>query len=256
MSLKKIQSIFAQSIYADENAILTKIKPSTIANNERLQIYKDNVLITLNQNLKAKYEAVCKLVDERFFKYVANEYIKNYHPTSGNLDEYGESFADFLRDFPATKELKYLPDIARLEWALHTAYFAADAEKIDSSALSKINPEQLGELHFTLHPSAQIITSAFPIEKIYLLAMGLSEENIDINSGGENILVVRPEYKIEMMVIDNAEASFLTELESGKNLFQAFEDANAIDNNFDLGMALQKFLGNGVFVEFNVSNSL
>jgi hypothetical protein len=250
MSLKQIQSLFAESIYANDEEILTAIKPNTLDNSQRLQIYKDNVLINLSQNLKVKYEAICKLVDERFFKYAASEYIKTNRPTSGNIDEYGENFADFLRDFKPTSDLKYLPDIARLEWALHTAYFAADANKIDAVALSQVNPEKLGELKFSLHPSAKIIVSNFPIDKIYRMTMENTNENIDITAGGENILVVRPEYKIEMIIIDNAETVFLDALQNGWNLFQAFEVAESKDKTFDVGGALQKFVGNGTFASF------
>ena len=57
------------------------------------------------------------------------------HPSrSGDLNDYGEDFADFLADYPHARELSYLPDVARLEWLVQIVYYAADAPTPDLSA--------------------------------------------------------------------------------------------------------------------------
>lgn len=246
-SLKEIQSSFAQAIYENDDAsILPEIKTNT-----RLQIYKDNVLLTLHDNLKNKYPIVCELVDERFFKYAASEYIKKYKPISGNLDEYGKDFANFIENFPATEKMAYLADIAKFEWAMHIAYFAADAEKINASALARLTPEQLAELKFALHPSAKIISSNYAIDKIWQMVQnGFKDIDINIHERGADLLIVRPEYKIEVLVLASGEAEFLTSLQNGENLYSTFELASAKNPDFEVGSAIQKFTFNSTFVGF------
>jgi hypothetical protein len=246
-SLKQIQSSFAQDIFGSDTSNLPNV-----TNETRLQIYKDNVLLTLCDNLKSKYPIICRIVDEQFFNYAANEYVKVYKPISSNIDEYGEHFYKFISEFTPTKQMFYLSDVAKLEWAIHTAYFAADVEKIDPTALAKATHQQLENLRFSLHPSATIISSVYAIDKIWHIAQNEFKDNdIDINSGGANLLVVRPEYKAEVHILENGEAEFLTALQSKETLYNAFEKAIAKNNKFDIGSAIQKFTLNGTFTAFS-----
>ncbi len=247
-SLKTLQESFATSVYDNEDATISELIPNkSIATNDRLQIYKDNVLITLYETLKSRYPAVCRLVDERFFKYAVNEYIKLHKPTSGNLDDYGFSFIEFLTEFQPTKEMHYLSDIAKLEWALHVAYFAADATPIDKAELAKIAPEEYENLQFTLHPSAQLLSSKYPIDKIWNYT---GDGDIDINARGANLLVLRPEYKTGMILLESGELEFLTQLQNGHRLYEAYEAATLANTEFDVGAAIQKFVLNGTLVGF------
>ncbi|NDC88470.1 MAG: hypothetical protein EB075_06660 [Bacteroidetes bacterium] len=68
---------------------------------------------------------------------------------------------------PELKDYPYLKDVAKLEWALHISYFASDAEPIDRDKLSQIPQEHLGDVKFKLHPSYHLISSKFPIDKIW-----------------------------------------------------------------------------------------
>ena len=45
---------------------------------------------------------------------------------SGGLNELGGHLADFLPAFAPARELPYLADVARLEWLVHKAHYAAD----------------------------------------------------------------------------------------------------------------------------------
>lgn len=247
-SLKTTQTSFARAVYDNrDDDLLGQIKSSDITNEERLKIYKDNVSFTLYDTLKSRYPAICKLVDEKFFRYAVQEYIKDNRPKTGNLDDYGENFYEFLADFPPTKNFVYLPDVAKLEWLLHLAYFAADSEPIDKDALAKVPPEQLENIKFSLHPSSYLISSEYPIDKLIEIA---EDTNININERGADILVVRPEYRIETILLVAGEYEFLSAIKNGATLYSAYEKAAEKNENFDVGLAIAKFVGNGVFVGF------
>ena len=65
-----------------------------------------------------------QLVGEEFFRLLAKRFIEQHPSHSGNLHRYGSEMAEFLMHFENTQHLAYLPDVARLEWAYHLAYFA------------------------------------------------------------------------------------------------------------------------------------
>ena len=85
----------------------------------RLSIYRNNTIATLTGALKATFPVVCRLVDDRFFDYAAHAFIQHNLPASPCLVEYGGDFPTFLAGFPAAADLDYLPDVARLEWAIN-----------------------------------------------------------------------------------------------------------------------------------------
>lgn len=251
-SLNDIQSAFLDSIYDSYDVKLAgQVTDKKIETDQRLRIYKDNVRLNLYNNLKSKYDAVCQIVGEDFFKYLANEYVKNNKPVSGNLDEYGEEFANFISGFDAVAKLQYLADLARLEWAVHIAYFAANSAELDKLALAKVSPEKISDIKFRLSPSANILFSDFQIDKIYEFAKnpdGVGEFNLNKPSVA---LVYRPVLKTEILPISKAEGVCLQAIEHGDNLYDAYEQATH-SGEIDIGEFIQKFVLNGVFVGFSL----
>jgi len=65
----------------------------------RVGIYRNHAFATLGASLQATFPVICRLVDKRFFTYVAHEYLREHPPHSRCLVEYGADFADFLADF-------------------------------------------------------------------------------------------------------------------------------------------------------------
>lgn len=254
-SLKNIQQQFSRAIYEKNDASpFDCISEQGISKAARLQIYRDNVLITLTHTLQNIYPSIVKLVGEKFFKYAANEYIKAHPSTSGNLDNYGQYFADFLSSSASVKDYPYLSDVARLELARHTAYMAADARPINIKSLTQIPSERHETLTFTLHPSAHLISSPHPIDLLWQLTQQPAPENetIDLKSRGADILVIRPEFKIEHHLLENGEYTFLKFLHNGSTLFQAYEATGVED--FDAGQAIQKFVLNNTLTDFAFAN--
>ena len=54
-----------------------------------------------------------------FFGEAARQYIVGHPSLSGDLNDYGGEFAQFLAAYPHAADLPYLPDVARLEWAIN-----------------------------------------------------------------------------------------------------------------------------------------
>lgn len=106
-----------------------------------LAVYRNNYRVGLIDTLAFIYPVCRQLVGEDFFSGLARAFIGGHPSHSGNLHLYGAGFGDFIAGFEHARELPYLADVARLEWRVHRAYYAADAAPVDSAALAAF-PQQ------------------------------------------------------------------------------------------------------------------
>jgi len=90
----------------------------------RLRIYRNIVHNNHAAALRTAYPVVLKLVGEDFFENAAARYLRDYPTRSGNLQDYGSNYAEFLAKMPEASGLAYLPDVAQLEWARQESYLA------------------------------------------------------------------------------------------------------------------------------------
>ena len=143
---------------------------------ERLAIYRNSILGGISSGLMGIYPVCTRLVGETFFTHMIAGYLKKYPSGSADMGDYGEFLADYLEVFLVKinqqKNLKYLPDVARLEWLWHQAFNALelswDAEGILPLAeLANISAEQQGNIRFKLQPSLGLLTSNYPLDQIW-----------------------------------------------------------------------------------------
>jgi Putative DNA-binding domain len=109
--------------------------------------------------LEAAYPVVTRLLHQRFFAYAADQYIRAHPPAGPCLVEYGASLPEFLEAFPPCQHLLYLPDVARLDWALHRAQHAEDAAAIHPALLRDLGIDEVVRVTFRLHPAVWLLAS-------------------------------------------------------------------------------------------------
>jgi hypothetical protein len=215
---------------------------------DRLNVYRNNVFYSLVGALVEFYPVVTRLVGEQFFRAMAAEYVRLSPPKSGRISECGQGFTEFVAGFEPAKKLPYLPDVVRLEWAWFEAYNAADAISMAPERLQEFPSERITEICFTLHPSSRLISSAYPIAKIWEANQpDVDDERVDLNSGGVGILVIRPDMDVEVRTLDLAGFVFVSSLVKGNCLGTAFEEALALDENLNLGGLLGSLLTGKTF---------
>ena len=222
----------------------------------RLQIYGHHVLTTLTVALESTYPVVCRLVDRRFFAYAADSYIRANPPSGPCLFEYGESFAGFLADFPACRAQRYLPDVARLEWALNVAAHADDAHAVDPSRLTDVAADDMPRLTFQLDPSVSLLASAWPVDRIWRLNQDDAPAGVevDLDAGGVDLEIRRQGGAVSMRALDPAAYALRDALARGRTLEAAADAALAVDAAFDLSRALHELIEDRILVDFRVSN--
>lgn len=133
----------------------------------RFAIYRRNLLANLGGALAATYPVVLRLVGEAFFGEAARQFVLAFPSRSGDLNQYGAQFPEFLAGYPHASGLAYLADVARLEWACHESYHAADAASLDFAALARVSAADHPRIRFSLHPAARLVRSAHPVAAIW-----------------------------------------------------------------------------------------
>jgi Putative DNA-binding domain len=99
-SLRELQTTFGRALLGADGEELACVRGDGLAPSARVQIYRHHVFASLTKALKDTYPVVCRLVDERFFAFAADHYIRTCPPAAPCLFEYGGSFPRFLALFP------------------------------------------------------------------------------------------------------------------------------------------------------------
>jgi hypothetical protein len=89
------------------------------------------------------------------FDALAEAYLDTHPSHHPSIRWFGDRLAGFMDVREDLVPHPAMTDMARMEWALRTAFDAPDAVPLDASALGGIAPEDWPSLVFTLHPSVQ-----------------------------------------------------------------------------------------------------
>jgi hypothetical protein len=253
-SLPELQRGFSQAIFSKAApGFIQQIEPGPFPAALHLQVYRNNVFESLTSALRAVCPIVTRLVGEDFFRYASAEYITNFPPRSGNLHEFGEQFSDFLANFSPARELVYLPDVARLEWARHRAYHAADSIPLDFETLAAVPASEYGNLVFGLQPSAHLINSAYPVLRIWEVNQQGYEgdSTVNLDAGGVRLLVIRRS-EVEIESLSAGEHALLSAIAAGRPFALAAEAAMSAEPDLDLSATLARHVRLGTLVQLDL----
>jgi hypothetical protein len=254
-ALRELQSAFLRAMLGpDEPELLETIVGDSLLPAARLQIYRHHVLTSLTDALQTTFPVVCRLVDERFFRYAADAYMRQYPPAAPCLFEYGAHFPAFLAAFPPCRHLEYLADVARLEWALNTALHAEIRAPLDPAELGGLAPHDVAQLTFQFDPSGTLLDSTWPIDQIWRANQANEEvyAPVNLNEGGVALEIRRWEDDVGFRRLDPAIYTFRTTLAAGHSLAMAAGAALAASQEFDCVAALHELLTDGVIIGFTL----
>lgn len=253
--MKKIlnlQEKFIKHIYQSSNEeILDNLPYSKEEALARMEIYRNNIFGNYLSVLSSNYEVVENLVGEEYFEKLALSFCQKYHSKSGNLDDYGFEFPNFIKSKKKQHKLDYLHEIANLELLYHKSYFIADNNEFNLENFQKISEEDFFNLTFTLHKSCFLLSSKFPLFSIW-------KDNIE-NNGKNKINLNKKEFilidnalgKVMMSNLSEEEFIFLDQISKGKNLYETYKIINRkIKKEVDIGQILQKFISSRTINNF------
>jgi hypothetical protein len=245
--LAGLQQTFTQALLRAGLHVPDAVSTAQGASRERrLGVYRNNVKASLVAALAARFPVICRLVGEEFFEATALVFVERHPPRSPVLADYGAGFAAFLEDFEPIRDLPYLPDVARLEWARQQAFHAADAQPITIERLAALAAGDLGSASLTLHPAAVLVASPWPIVSIWTTNTFDEEvRRLGPDQPGEIALVTRPDQDVILASLPPGADLLAAAIAEGAALGEAADRAQREIADFDLATTLAVLFRSG-----------
>lgn len=243
--LREMQSAFrARALDHTAGDAESFIRSDRIAAIDRLAVYTNNIMVSLIEVLEAAYPAIRRLIGEDNFGVLTAGYVRAQPPSAPRLSAYGDRFAEHVADQPAAMaDLPFLADLARLEWACNSAYFAVDTPVLTPEALQNIPSEAYPGLQLTPHPATWWISSPYPIHDLWQ-----AESLPDAWSETEQCVVVnRVDAQVAVNSATSGELALLSAFAAGATLAEAAGAAVETDPDLDLQTLLALHLSRGTF---------
>lgn len=253
--LRDVQREFADAILEPaREAAVRGVVGAGLSGAQRVQIYRNHLFVTLTDALAATFPTVRRLVGDDFFSAIARKFIAAHPPARPCLFEYGDSFAEFIEEARACRTLPYLADVARFEWDVNAAFFAADMTPLAPSALAAVPTDALPSLCLSLHPAVRLCASPYPIDRIWKTSQPGADpaERVDLGEGGVALMIARRDIDVAWHRLEPVEFAFLAALDLGLTIEQAQERAESIAA-FDLVASLTRHLATGTFGRFHLN---
>jgi len=191
LDLKGIEEGFAAEKF-NEILIENERLPGCVA----MGIYRNNSIGARQQALQLIYPVVEKILGGQCFTMMTNDFVTAAPSLDADLNNFGEGFADFLVDqisrHSAFADFNYLPDLARLEWGYHAAYYAPEDK--GSSDLSPVSQSDESDKIVQLICSSVLypLSTVFPVYDIWQAHQGEDiVEEVPALSVEDHLLVYR-----------------------------------------------------------------
>jgi len=275
-SLSELQQRFVDALYASEGAAAGFAVAGATASSgrigiERMDVYRRAIFANYRKALAATYPSVQRLIGASVFAEAVDAYVREHPSKSGDLNDYGDAFGTFLAAYPPGAHLAYLPDIARLEWAIDEAARAAEvtvAPDAVLASLAALPADRVSAVTLRLAPSCRLLASEFPIFAIWQASQpgydgddraeqkpgsetpfAVAQQFVsDPTFSGDRLLVRRDAAGIGVERLAAGEHAWLVALADGVPLGASVDAACQADSAFDLGHVLHAHIGAATIV--------
>ena len=185
-----------------------------------LNAYRCSLYGTLNKALAEIFPVCHQFVGETFFVAMADRYIAEYPSTVERLDDYGESFPDFLGRFEPVRALPQLPVLAELEWAWHRAFHAAEMPSFDFEAFALACERDRDSIRFELAPQLSLLAADFPVDQLWQWHQpGFRDKAApDLDAGPVHLAVLRPGSQVQIERLEPVQWRLLRQLSDDRSL--------------------------------------
>jgi Putative DNA-binding domain len=230
-NLAQRQSDLLSAIFTTNNIATAAINTPTrgLINtlNRGLKTYQANATASAQRSLQTAYPVIAQLIGDEAFEHLARDFWAQHPPTRGDLAQWGDELAGFIASIPALQTEPYLSDVARAEWALHTAATAAD-QAADLATFSLLKTQDPATLTLQLAPGTALVHSQYPIVSIITANLYGSPSFEAVGQKlrqnmPEVALVWRQGLRPMVALCTAAEAAFMGQLLAGASLLAALE---------------------------------
>jgi hypothetical protein len=241
--LDAIQQAFGAALF--DGAREAALAPLLKGDPRRFGIYRGNLGAHWSRALSSAYPVLRRLVGDEFFDALARVYGRAHPAVDPDLNRFGDVLPDFLAGFAPAADYPYLPDVARLEWAVHEAWFAPDADG-PPATLAGLAPDAFEAARAVLHPSLRLHASPWATAALWHAHQDGGPDFPDVLRADTHALVLRPRFDVRVEAIGAAEHAALSRLARRDTFGAALDAAFDVDGDFDVAAHLRRWLDRGI----------
>lgn len=194
-----LQQAFAEAIVEGKSHAVAGAMAEDGRALRSVALYRRLIRNNYVQVLKVTYPVLSRFVGRCYFEVLARGYLRRHPSTSGDLFLYGRHLPLFLLTLEAPR---LLVELARLEWACHEVYQAADASPLSCDQFDAIASADPSRATFRLKPTARLLRCSMPVHRLWqaLQPDASSDDEIALPLPEEDtgILVARADGRIHV----------------------------------------------------------
>lgn len=228
------QQMLLRALWRDDSALQGWVRaPSRAAASSGVAVYRSNAGALAERALGSAYPTIAALLGAESFAALARHVWHAHPPVRGDVGEWGEALPAFIADSEQLHGEPYLADSARLDWAVHVATRAADANAAWPPALDALATTEPSRLRLQLAAGAAVVESRWPIVAVWQAHHGNEPfDNVRAAFAAERAeaaCVWRDDgFAIHVEALDShADAAFTAASINGRSLAAALDTAGA-----------------------------
>lgn len=221
MRLSQLQQNFAAALRYQVDASACDINEGIFDCDARMQVYRNNFILSLSEVLGVTYNKTLLLVGEECFEQLARNHILNHPPVSGDVNDYGEGFWNVFKDFPEIiKAAPYLVDVARFEWLVESLTFSRDRLQsiIPLNQLAHVPEQQHPNIRLFVHSNLHSYRSDFAVFDLINAIENNQFDQLELNKPQQGVVAVSPSGRYSLQNLSREAVQLLCDIEAEKTL--------------------------------------
>jgi len=250
--LPELQKQFLDGLLRENTLIFEQLDSSIRDAQQQLNIYRYSYQGGLLKAMQDIYPVTVRLLGSEFFDAMCMQYIKQTPCQSFDINQYSESFSEFADQFSPLRELVYIPDVIRLEWAWHRAYQSPDFTGQDFTPLLSFDSTQLESISLNLIPSITLLSSSYPVDLIWIANQDNqgNNKNVELENKLRYLIIWRNGLDSHVDVLKPDLFAFLLSIQNNLSI------AAIMKNIPDVEQHIMFCLQHGYFGSYQTQNSL
>ena len=255
--LCELQQAFAEAIVEGKYHATTAAMAADGLALRSVALYRRLIRNNYVQVLKITYPVLHRFVGDCYFGVLARGYLTRYPSTSGDLFLYGRHLPALLQRIEAPP---FLVELARLEWACHEVYQAADSSPLSPDRLQAMVSADPSRVTVQFHQTARFLSFPVPVHRVWqaLQPDASPDDVVDLPLPEEqtSVIVTRRDGKVQVTPLAWLDYRLAEALSHGADVASIEQMALAFEPEFDFARMMTTLLSLQVIAGCSVEEDL
>ncbi|MGE3842940.1 MAG: putative DNA-binding domain-containing protein [Vicinamibacterales bacterium] len=217
---------------------------------KRLVVHQRHFEASLANAVIGRFQATAWLIGPARLEAAARDFVHLHPPTAPCIADYGQAFAAFLAEWPATASLTYLREFAALDWQLGRLSVCVDGPALGPADLASVGLEHLPDARVTLQEGLYLTQATWGVDELMQIYLAdaspdtwrLQEDCVWLEARGTR-------GTLRFARLDAGTLAFREAARSGATLAEAADLALGVDDAFEPAAALMVLINDGLITQ-------